>query len=255
MEIIKERYKNNNKKIVFNINGDWNEKHMMWGSTKTDHRGMNLLNWMTKSNLVFINDGSSTHCHKVTGKEDAIDLSITSMEFRKNVVRWKIYKDLSDNYNFSDHYIMESLINFNPIVINTPDRITWDFDEQLIGDFNKEMIIKMEKWKSFYNKLKNDKKIVNKLVELFQLLFVQCGIEIFGFKYYNSKDFNTLSNKVIKLMDKRKIFKNKLSHLIHQLRRKSKFKNKTTKQIFKSNISRYTKKHWKSLKINKLNIS
>ena len=96
---------------------------------------------------------------------------------------------------------------------------------------------------------------MNKLVELFQLLFEQCGIETFGFKYYNSKDFNTLSNKVIKLMDKRKIFKNKLSHLIHQLRRKSKFKNKTTKQIFKSNISRYIEKYWKSLKnkINKLN--
>ena len=48
-------------------------------------------------------------------------------------------------YNFSDHFIMESLINFNPIVIDIPDRITWDFDEQLIGDFNREMIIKMDK--------------------------------------------------------------------------------------------------------------
>ena len=51
---------------------------------------------MTKSNLVFINDGSPTHRHKRTRKDDAIDLTITSMEFRKNVVRWKIYKDLSD---------------------------------------------------------------------------------------------------------------------------------------------------------------
>ena len=171
-QIIKNRYKDRKKKIVFNLNGDWNAKHNLWGSTDTDNRGMNLLNWMTKSNLVFVNDGSYIHRHKVSGKEDAIDLSITSMDFRKNIARWKIHKDLTDSYNFSDHYIMESLVNFNPIVVVIPDRITWDFDEQLIGDFKKEMKIKMEKWKLFFNKLKNEKKNVNKLVEYFQLLFV-----------------------------------------------------------------------------------
>ena len=99
---------------------------------------------MTKFNLVVANDGSR---HKGTGKEDAIDLTITSMESRRNIVRWKVYKDLSDAYNFSDHYLMESLINFNPIVNHNPDKITWDFDEKLINEFNNEMKNKMEKWK------------------------------------------------------------------------------------------------------------
>ena len=164
-----------------------------------------------------INDGSPTHRNRSTGKEDAIDLTITSMESRKNIVRWKTYKNLTDSYNFSDRQIVESLINFNPIVIDNPDRITWDFDETLINDFNNEMKIKMEKWKLFYDKMKMDKSNVNKLVEYFQLLFVQCGIEIFGLKYYNSKDLNILSKKVVDLMSNRKKVMNQLSHLIHQL--------------------------------------
>ena len=41
---------------------------------------------------------------------------------------------------------------------------------------------KMIKWKSFYDTLHYEKKNVNKLVELFQLLFVQASIETFGFK-------------------------------------------------------------------------
>ena len=94
------------------------------GSTKCDNRGMNLLNWMAKFNLTMMHDGSPTHRHKGSGKEDAIDLAITSIESKRNVVRWKIYKDLTNAYNFSDHYLMESLINFNPIVINNPDKIT-----------------------------------------------------------------------------------------------------------------------------------
>ena len=101
--------------------------------------------------------------------------------------------------------------------------------------------------------MKTKKENVNKLVEYFQLLFVQCGIGIFGFKYYNSQDFNTLSKKAIVLMEEKKRISNQLSHLISQLKRKSKCKS--TKDLFKSNIPRYIKKYSKSLKrkINKLN--
>ena len=255
MDIIRNRYKNKNKKIIFHLNGDWNAKHDLWGSTTCDDRGMKLLNWMAKHNLVTTNDGSPTHKHKVSGKEDAIDLTITSIESKKNVVRWKIYKDLTTAYDFSDHYLMESLINLNPVVIDNPDKITWDFDQMLIKDFNNEMEKKMIKWKLYYDTMNMEKKNVNKLVEYFQLLFVQCGIKIFGFKYYNSKNFNTLSKKVIKLMNNKKIVSNKLSHLIRQLKKKSKYRYKSVKDLFKSNIPKYIKKYWKSLKrkINKLN--
>ena len=219
MDIIRNRYKNEHKKIMFMINGDWNAKNLMWGSTITDNRGMNLANWLAKNNLVFINDGSPTYRNATTGKEDAIDLTITSLELKRFVVRWKIHKELSDSYNFSDHYIMESLINLNPIVFDVPDRITWNFDESLIRVFNEDIKLKMNKWKIYYDHLKNDRKNVNQLVELFQLFFVQSCMEIFGFKYYNSKDFSYLTKKVQKLIDDKRKVKNKLSHLIFQMKK------------------------------------
>ena len=48
---------------------------------------------------------------------------------------------------------------------------------------------------------------------------------------------------------------NQLSHLIRQLKKKTKYKYKSTKDLFQSNIPKYIKKYWKTLKrkINKLN--
>ena len=141
MDIIKDRYNDRNKKIIFYLNGDFNAKNPIWGSSKLDDRGMNLANWSSKNNLVIANDGSPTHCNVTTKKEAAIDLSLVSMEARRFIVRWKVHKDLSESYDFSDHYILESLFNFNPMVIVTPDRITWYFDEKLIDDYKIIMII------------------------------------------------------------------------------------------------------------------
>ena len=247
MEIIYNRYKNNKKKIIFYINGDWNAKHLMWGSTETDHRGLNLANWMARSNMDFVNDGSYTHIGN-NGKEDAIDLSIISNEGKRFISRWKIHKDLSVINNWSDHYIMETLIDLNPIVYDIPDRVTWNFDEDLIDDFKKNIKSKMIIWRLYYNDLYMDKTKLNQLAELFQLLFVQSCTEVFGFKYYNSNNFNWVSKKVMNLIEQRKKIKNQLSHLIAQLKRKSKAMITTITQLFNSNIPRRLKKYWKSLK-------
>ena len=190
--------------------------------------------------------------HWTTGKEDAIDLSLINMEAKRFNVRWKIHKDLTESYDFSDHYILESLINFNPIVIEIPDRITWDFDEKLINEYNENMQVKMNKWKKYYDVLCNEKKNVNKLVELFQLLFVQASIETFGFKYYNSNNFNYMTKKMMVLIDEKRKLKNKLSHLIYQIKRKCKKQFNSTLELFRSNIPKRLKKYWKRLK-NKIN--
>ena len=152
-------------------------------------------------------------------------------------------------------YIIESLINLNPIVINIPDKITWNFDEDLIEEYNDNMKKKMKKWKIYYDNISNDKENVNKLVELFQLLFVQASIETFGFKYYNVKDFNYLTKKMSKLIDDKRKLSNQLSHLIYQIKRKSKKKFRSIVELSKSNIPKRLKKYWKRLKnkINKIN--
>ena len=61
------------------------------------------------------------------------------MDCKKYASRWKIDKNLVEEYNFSDHYIMEILFDFNPLVYDIPDSITWNFDESLIKQFQKKM--------------------------------------------------------------------------------------------------------------------
>ena len=69
---------------------------------------------------------------------------------------------------------------------------------------------------------------------------------------YNSNNFKWLSNKVLNLLEKRKEIKNNLSHLISQIKRKRKRKQKGPLTI--TDIPRRLRKYWKSLKhkINKL---
>ena len=118
------------------------------------------------------------------------------------------------------------------------------------------MKLKMEKWKTFYDELYMDKSKLDQLVELFQLLFCQSCYEIFGFKYYNSNEFKWISKKVLRLLDDKKKWKNKLSHLIAQTKRKLGLKGvKTAMGNIRKNISRNIKQKWKQIKhkIQKLN--
>ena len=252
MEIIKDRFKNEKRKICFMINGDMNAKHLMWGSSKTDNRGLQLANWIAQNNMDFLNDGSATYKNPVTDKEDVLDLSMISMDFKKYVARWKVDKSLSDSYDFSDHYVMEVLLDFNPFVFDIPDRITWNFDESLKTEFCENVQVNMDKWKKYYDCLHMDKNNLNRLVELFQLLFIEACIETFGFRKYNSNEFQWLSKKVLNLIEQRKQIKNKISHLIAQLKKQRKIKQ--TNRLTTANIPRRLRKYWKSLKhkINKL---
>ena len=97
------------KKIIFYINGDWNAKNRIWGSKITDDRGDREADWISSNGFTVLNDGSFTYKNSTSGKKDVLDLSIISMEAKKLVTRWKVHEDLSDDYNFSDHYILECL--------------------------------------------------------------------------------------------------------------------------------------------------
>ena len=98
---------------------------------------------MVDKNLDFINDGSNTHKHSTTGKEDVLDLSLISADQMKLVTNWSVKKDIfnmltekkknknnDNNYtqhqrihndnndnkeNKSDHYAMLTELHFDPI--------------------------------------------------------------------------------------------------------------------------------------------
>ena len=66
MEIIKDRFKNENRKICFLLNGDFNAKNLIWGSSRTDNRGLNLANWIAQYDMDYLNDGSPTYKNPVS---------------------------------------------------------------------------------------------------------------------------------------------------------------------------------------------
>ena len=58
---IKRELKRFNKKVIFSINGDFNSKHVIWGSSITDNRGDYLLDWMGENGMTFLNNGDWTY--------------------------------------------------------------------------------------------------------------------------------------------------------------------------------------------------
>ena len=63
---------------------------------------------------------------------------------------------------------------------------------------------------------------------------------------YNSNDFKWISRKVLNLIEKRKVVKNRLSHLNAQVKKKSIINNYS--HITMQDIPKRLRKYWKSLK-------
>ena len=81
MKIIRELYKDRKEKLVFSVNGDFNSKNCIWGSSKTDKRGQYCADWIGANDLEFITDGSPTYINRRKNKEDVLDLQMISEFF------------------------------------------------------------------------------------------------------------------------------------------------------------------------------
>lgn len=92
------------KCIVF---GDFNSKHVAWGSRRTDRRGRRVAEWTAADLLCIHNDGDKpTFCR---GKQLSwIDLTISNGEMAPCVRRWRVRDDL---YSRSDHLYVEASIS------------------------------------------------------------------------------------------------------------------------------------------------
>ena len=71
---------------------------------------------------------------------------------------------------------------------------------------------KMILWYIEYEKYKDDKSYINKLVEYFQLLITTTAQNIFGFKKYNKQSVNWVDQKVYDTLQTKKI------HVVHLTR-------------------------------------
>ena len=83
----------------FYIVGDFNAHNPLWGSETTDQKGKIIEDFLLKSNICLLNDGSPTHVDISTGKTSNIDLTLCSPDLSADSL-WSTADDL----HHSDHY-------------------------------------------------------------------------------------------------------------------------------------------------------
>ena len=229
MNRIRRELKHYKKQVIFNINGDFNDKHELWGSSETDDRGEIMLDWIRTNNMFYLNNGEYTY-KNANGKKDVLDLILMENEGQQ-LVKHVTYHTIHSTRTirtpdgqrktvpFSDHRGMIITLNLDPIINITPNRITWNFDESKINLFQQALIPKMLDWYNMYEKLKDDPNNLDILVEYFQMSFVSTAQEIFGYKRYSSGSVNWVDKNVRDILIEKKKIRNKISHIIYKMKK------------------------------------
>ena len=83
----------------FILMGDFNSHHTLWGCANTNDKGRIIEDFVTRHDLVLINDKSSTYLHPATGSYSSLDLTICSPGISPDF-NWKVIDDLHG----SDHF-------------------------------------------------------------------------------------------------------------------------------------------------------
>ena len=96
--------------------GDFNSHHSLWGCTDTNDKGRNIEEFITKHDLVLMNNRSSTYLHPDTGSYSSLDLTICSPGIFSDFT-WKVCDDLHG----SDHFPIQ-VSEVGPSVQQRPQR-------------------------------------------------------------------------------------------------------------------------------------
>ena len=79
--------------------GVFNSHHTLWGSMDTNEKGRTIKDFITKQDLVLLNDQSSTYLHPATGSYSSLDLTCSPGIFAD--LYWKPCDDLHGSRTFS----------------------------------------------------------------------------------------------------------------------------------------------------------
>lgn len=90
--------------------GDFNAHSQAWGSYKEDNRGKTVLDFLSNSELVFLNNGSFTRKACPPKQSSAIDLTLCSMDIAL-ITNWEI----QDIPTQSDHHPINIEIVLEPV--------------------------------------------------------------------------------------------------------------------------------------------
>ena len=101
---------------TFILMGDYNSHNTFWGCKDTNDKGRNIEDFITRHDLVLLNDKNSTYLHPATGSYSSFDLSICSPENFPDFT-WKVCDDLHG----SDHFPIQ-VSEVGPSVQQHPQR-------------------------------------------------------------------------------------------------------------------------------------
>ena len=100
----------------FILMGNFNSHHTLWGCVDMNDKGRTIEKFITKQDLVLLNDKSSTYLHPATGSYSSLDLTICSPEIFPDF-NWKVVDDLHG----SDHLPIQ-VSEVGPSVQQRPQR-------------------------------------------------------------------------------------------------------------------------------------
>ena len=129
------------------IGGDANAHHTEWGSTDTNLRGEQLLDWIGSTNLTILNEGNAPTFMTQTRRE-VLDLSMCSVDLLGLVEGWEVLQEDS----FSDHALISWSMLLSPqtipITFRNPKKADWERYnktlEKSLQDFNLDPITSRE---------------------------------------------------------------------------------------------------------------
>ena len=203
-----------------------------------------MIEWTDKNNFNIQNGRTYTFKNLKTKRFDAIDLTLTSNNMNNMIENWQVNDELHMNCKYSDHFCLILEIEFNPMTEQIIDRFTWRFDCNKEHIFRKLVKKYMFDYNHFYLKYRKQKRMVHKIVNLFQLYIFKAANESFGIKRYNCNSFTRITKREKYLRQKRNRIKRKIS----------KYKNRYSKNQIKKRKKRINqlKKTIRKLKENRL---
>ena len=142
---------------------------------------------------------------------DMNSVTLVTKWFCQNVFSTRVKKTPNGlvRIPFSDHRGMISVLCLDPQINESPDHISWNFDEKKKKLLQNEMKKKMKLWCIEYELYKDDPSKIDHLVEYFQLLITTTAQKILGFRRFNSQSTNWVDNSIYDILKEKRKVKNK----------------------------------------------
>ena len=86
----------------FILMGDFNSHHKLWGCRDTNDKGRIIEEFITKQDLVLLNDKFSSYLHPATGSYSSFDLTLCSPGIFPDF-NWKVFDDRHGSDHFPIH--------------------------------------------------------------------------------------------------------------------------------------------------------